>query len=121
MYMNSKKKDRVNEKYKELSNKAIIITKRGEMSEQELQRYREEILKEKMENKQRQSQYADFLTTQVKSKKWEDRSIENEDMNVSLGKYKLGRNSSVPMVPGISSVSTLAPKINNSKFRKYSL
>ena len=111
-------KDRINEKYKELSTKASTITKMGEMSEQELQKYRDEQLMAKMDNKQRQSSYADFLTTQVKSKKWDDKSNENQDMNMSIGKYKVSRNSSVPMVPGISSVTKISPQIFNEKNRK---
>ena len=106
-------KDRINEKYKQLSTKASTVTKMGEMSEQELEKFRNQVFMEKLENKQRQSDYAQFLTTQVKSKKWEDKSLENEDMNASLGKYKLSRNSSVPMIPGISNASSLLPKIPN--------
>lgn len=106
-------KDRINQKYKQLATKASVVTKMGEMSEQELQKYRDQLAMEKMENRQRQTDYAQFLTTQVKSKKWEDKSLENDDVNASPGKYKISRNSSVPMIPGISSVSNLAPKMPN--------
>lgn len=99
-------------------------TKRGEESYKEFQRFKEHEQRIKEEFKNHQSQYADFLRGQVRNKndqtKFEEES--HKPNHIYLGKYKLHRNSSLPMVPGINSSPLKKPdlnKTNGENFRKF--
>mmetsp|Transcript_10760 Transcript_10760/g.12093 ORF Transcript_10760/g.12093 Transcript_10760/m.12093 type:complete len:250 (-) Transcript_10760:16-765(-) len=118
-------KERINERYREISEKSTNVTKKGEMSALEFYKMKEDEWQQRRDSKVRKSQYADILKSQMGTKERRDlRDALDETDNISMGRYKLCRNSSVPMVPGISSKSTLIPKnlqnANPDHFRRRS-
>mmetsp|Transcript_2034 Transcript_2034/g.1833 ORF Transcript_2034/g.1833 Transcript_2034/m.1833 type:complete len:388 (+) Transcript_2034:53-1216(+) len=101
-------KDRIHEKYKKLSKNPQSKTEMGLQSYGEYKKFESEQKKEKEENKERQSIYAGLLKNQVDIKKTGKVGLEVDKPNhVYLGKYKLNKNSSLPMIPGIHSDSSL--------------
>jgi hypothetical protein len=101
-------KNSIDQKYRQMLEDTSNKTKNGEQSYQEYLKYQSELQKQKEENRARQGEYANVLKTQVKFN-----NIIKQDPNkeiqgqVFLGKYKVKNNSSMPMIPGISSVSAL--------------
>lgn len=111
-------KDRINEKYRGMQ-KAQIVTQMGEMSAQELQKYKDHLKQMKEETKRKQTDYGSFLKTQIMQKDRQERSLDARNTTEGLpGNRTLARNSSVPMVPGICSISQFLPKVNNAKHRR---
>ena len=101
-------KDKIDQKYRDLYNNSQRQTKKGEESYKELQKFHNEQKRQKEENKIRQGEYAHLLKTQVDIKNNGNKPHESDKPNhVYLGKYKLHRNSSLPMIPGIHSDSSL--------------
>jgi hypothetical protein len=115
-------KSSIDNKYRQMLDNTNNKTMMGEQSYQEFLKYQGEVQKQKDDNKRGQSEYANLLKTQVKF-----HNVVKQDPNkdiqgqVYLGKYKLKNNSSMPMIPGISSVSALnglSPVKNyNMKFK----
>ena len=101
-------KSRIDQKYREMNQVPTLKTKMGEESYQHFQKYQEEVAKSKSDMKDRQSTYAQMLKQQVNLKKDALKKPELDKMNTTyLGKYKLSRNASLPMIPGIHSTSSL--------------
>jgi hypothetical protein len=115
-------KSSIDNKYRQMLDNTNSKTMMGEQSYQEYLKYQGEVQKQKEDNKRGQSEYANLLKTQVKFhngvKQDPNKDIQGQ---VYLGKYKLKNNSSMPMIPGISSVSALnglSPVKNyNMKFK----
>jgi hypothetical protein len=115
-------KSSIDNKYRQMFDNTNSKTMMGEQSYQEYLKYKGEVQKQKEDKIRGQSAYANILKTQVKFhddvKKDPNKHIQGQ---VYLGKYKLKNNSSMPMIPGISSVSALnglSPVKNyNMKFK----
>mmetsp|Transcript_12264 Transcript_12264/g.12300 ORF Transcript_12264/g.12300 Transcript_12264/m.12300 type:complete len:344 (-) Transcript_12264:22-1053(-) len=101
-------KDKIEQKYNEVSRIPEMKTKMGDSSYKKFQEYQEEQKKMRLDNKNMQTQYAGLLKTQVDIKK-DSKKVSEADKpnNIFIGKYKLHRNSSLPMIPGIHSNSSL--------------
>lgn len=102
-------KDRIDEKYKQISMEAVNKTKRGEESWKEYLKYKDYLNQEKAENKYKQSNYYQFLKSQVDMKENKNQA-NNASPNVFLGAYKVKNSSKMPMVPGINNSSNLIDK-----------
>lgn len=118
-------KDRIDSKYRQLNQTSLNKTKMGEQSYEEFRRFKEDEERQKQEARARQSDYANALKYQVHIK--ENRNtINDEDVknDTYLGKYKLHKNSSLPMIPGINSVTSFAGKgwqTNQARLRHHRL
>lgn len=101
-------KNSIDQKYRQMLENTYNKTKNGEQSYQEYLKYQTELQKQKEENRTRQGEYANVLKTQLKLN-----NVIKQDPNkqlpgqVFLGNYKVKNTSSMPMIPGISSVSAL--------------
>ena len=101
-------KNRIEQKYKEVSGVPHEKTKMGRESFQQFQQYKEEQKRALESNRKRQNQYAELLKSQVNLKNTGKIIPQSDKPNhVYLGKYKLHKNSSLPMIPGIHSDSSL--------------